>query len=178
MARYLRFSLRVNRVICGSRETSKQNVTWPNRCIFKTTKSEIRISKYETISKFEYQMTKIFRELIQNLQDIDMFWILDLCHSYLFRISYFELRISRKLNKQINSILSTCYLFKWLSSGKVPGIFFNACCSHSMAGPQSRETSPIFIEKTHPARRSKANKYNKYALKPQYFVVVNYWHTT
>ena len=130
--------------------TSKQNITWPNRCIIKTIKSEIRISKYEmvrlavrqahghelrrmahhpertcrepqgrtsrrTISKLEYQMTKTFRELIQYLQDIDMFWILDLCHSYLFRISYFELRISRKLNKQIKSILSTCYLFKWLS---------------------------------------------------------------
>ena len=36
-------------------------------------KSEIRISKYETISKFEYQMTKTFRELIQYLQDFGIF---------------------------------------------------------------------------------------------------------
>ncbi len=36
-------------------------------------KSEIRISKYETISKFEYQMTKTIRELIQYLQDFGMF---------------------------------------------------------------------------------------------------------
>ena len=44
-----------------------------NRCIFKTTKSEIRISKYETILKFEYQMTKTLRELIQYLQGLGMF---------------------------------------------------------------------------------------------------------
>ncbi len=36
-------------------------------------KSEIRISKSETISKFEYQMTKTFRELIQYLQGLGMF---------------------------------------------------------------------------------------------------------
>ncbi len=36
-------------------------------------KSEIRISKYETISKFENQMTKTFRELIQYLQGFFMF---------------------------------------------------------------------------------------------------------
>ncbi|MBA7671371.1 hypothetical protein ES703_79527 [subsurface metagenome] len=36
-------------------------------------KSEIRISKCETISKFENQMTKTFRELIQYLQDFCMF---------------------------------------------------------------------------------------------------------
>ncbi len=83
-------------------------------------KSEIRISKCETISKFENQMTKTFRELIQYLQDFCMFWIWDLCHSYLFRISYFELRIFRKLNKQISSIRSTRYLFKWLSPGGYP----------------------------------------------------------
>ena len=29
----------------------------------------------------------------------------------------FELRIFRKFNKQINSIHTTCYLFKWLSPG-------------------------------------------------------------
>ncbi len=36
-------------------------------------KSEIRISKCETISKFENQMTKTFRDLMQYLQDFFMF---------------------------------------------------------------------------------------------------------
>ncbi len=36
-------------------------------------KSEIRISKSETISKFKYQMTKTFREVIQYLQGLGMF---------------------------------------------------------------------------------------------------------
>ena len=58
-------------------------------------------------------MTKTFRELIQYLQDFGMFWIWYLCHSYLFRISDFELRIFGKLNKQISFIHSTCYRFKW-----------------------------------------------------------------
>ena len=40
---------------------------------FNLVKSEIRISKCETILKFENQMTKIFRELIQQLQDFYMF---------------------------------------------------------------------------------------------------------
>ena len=35
-------------------------------------KSEIRISKHETISKSEYQMTKTFRARIQYLLDFDM----------------------------------------------------------------------------------------------------------
>ena len=36
-------------------------------------KYEIRISKPETISKFEYQMTKTFLLLIRHLEDFDMF---------------------------------------------------------------------------------------------------------
>ena len=36
-------------------------------------KYEIRISKYETISKFEYQMAKTFRQLIQYIQDFGIF---------------------------------------------------------------------------------------------------------
>ena len=68
---------------------------------------------------FRYVMTKTFLLLIQYLQEIDTFWIWDLCHSYLFRISDFELRIFRKSNKQINSIHSACYLFKWLIPGGI-----------------------------------------------------------
>jgi len=47
-------------------------------------KSEIRISKYETTSRSEYQMIKTFTALIQYLHDFDMVWILDFGHSYLF----------------------------------------------------------------------------------------------
>jgi len=50
-------------------------------------KSEIRISKYETISKPECQMIKTFPALIQYIHDSDMFWILNFGHSYFFRIS-------------------------------------------------------------------------------------------
>ncbi len=64
-------------------------------------KSEIRISKYETISKSEYQMIKTFSALIHYLHDLDMFWILNFGHSYLFRISCLGFRIYKKLIKQI-----------------------------------------------------------------------------
>ena len=56
-------------------------------------KSEIRISKLETISNFEYQMTKTCQALMQYLWRSTMFEILNFGHSYLFRISSLVLRI-------------------------------------------------------------------------------------
>jgi hypothetical protein len=56
-------------------------------------KSEIRISKYETISKSEYQMIKTFPAIMHCLHDLDMVFILNFGNSYLFRISCLGFRI-------------------------------------------------------------------------------------
>ena len=79
-------------------------------------KSEIRISKYETISKPECEMIKTFPALIQYIHDSDMFWILNFGHSYFFRIS--------------------CLGLPWRN---LPGAL---CCRCNFSGVESIELSP------------------------------------
>jgi len=54
---------------------------------------KIRNPKLETISNFEYQMTKTCQVVMQYLWRSTMFEILNFGHSYLFRISRLVLRI-------------------------------------------------------------------------------------
>ena len=62
-----------------------------------TSKSEIRISKLETISNFEYQMTKTFHTFIQYLRGSSRFgfWTLVIRICFGFRASCFEFMENR-----------------------------------------------------------------------------------
>jgi len=66
-----------------------------------TSKSEIPILKLETISNFEYQMTKTFQIFTQHLRDSSPleFWILVIRICFGFRISCFEF-IENRISKQ------------------------------------------------------------------------------
>ena len=144
-------------------------------------KSEIRISKYETISKLEYQMTKTFRVLIQYLQGFDMFRILDFCHSYLFRISCFEFRISGKIIWPKYNAYSTSYRFKWLSPEGTPeqATVFDVWLLQNNQNDQDQNLLPFieianFCASAHTILHSFREYPNR---QPHHGITVkNYWH--